>query len=357
MLRLGWPAEMKGIGYALQAALLFGAATPFAKLLLNEAPPLVLAGLLYLGAGVGLALWIVARRGLDALGSDKAALSISDLPWLGGAILSGGVLGPILLMVGLRLTPATSTALLLNLESVFTTLIAWFVFRENFDCRIAAGMLAIIMASLLLSWQGALEFGSPWGSICIIGACGCWAVDNNLTRQVSVCSPLHIACLKGLVAGGVNTLMALGVGMTLPPLGVVTAAAVVGFLGYGLSLALYILALRHLGAARTGAYFALAPFSGAALSLLVLGEAPGRLFWFATALMAWGLWLHLSERHNHQHTHDEIAHEHSHTHDEHHQHHHDFQWDGREPHTHLHRHARLWHTHAHFPDIHHRHNH
>lgn len=357
MLRLGWPAEMKGIGYALQAALLFGAATPFAKLLLNEAPPLVLAGLLYLGAGVGLALWIVARRGLDALGSDKAALSISDLPWLGGAILSGGVLGPILLMVGLRLTPATSTALLLNLESVFTTLVAWFVFRENFDCRIAAGMLAIIMASLLLSWQGALEFGSPCGSICIIGACGCWAVDNNLTRQISVCSPLHIACLKGLVAGGVNTLMALGVGMTLPPLGVVTAAAVVGFLGYGLSLALYILALRHLGAARTGAYFALAPFSGAALSLLVLGEAPGRLFWFATALMAWGLWLHLSERHSHQHTHDETAHEHSHTHDQHHQHHHDFQWDGREPHTHLHHHARLWHTHAHFPDIHHRHNH
>ena len=356
MLRLGWPAEMKGIGYALQAALLFGAATPFAKLLLNEAPPLVLAGLLYLGAGVGLALWIVARRGLDALGSDKAALSISDLPWLGGAILSGGVLGPILLMVGLRLTPATSTALLLNLESVFTTLMAWFVFRENFDCRMAAGMLAISMASLLLSWQGALEFGSPWGSICIIGACGCWAIDNNLTRRVSVCGPLHIACLKGLVAGGVNTLMALGVGMTLPPLGVVTAAAVVGFLGYGLSLALYILALRHLGAARTGAYFALAPFSGAALSLLVLGEAPGRLFWFATALMAWGLWLHLSERHNHQHTHDETAHEHSHTHDEHHQHHHDFQWDGREPHTHLHRHARLWHTHAHFPDIHHRHN-
>ncbi len=357
MLRLGQPAEIKGIGYAIQAALLFGAATPFAKLLLNEAPPLLLAGLLYLGAGVGLALWIVARRGLDALGSNESTLSISELPWLGGAILSGGVLGPILLMMGLRLTPATSAALLLNLESVFTTLMAWFVFRENFDRRIATGMLVIVMASWLLSWQGVLEFGSPWGSICIIGACGCWAADNNLTRQLSIYSPLHIACLKGLVAGSVNTLMALWMGMTFPSLGVIIAAAVVGFLGYGLSLALYILALRHLGAARTGAYFALAPFSGAALSLLVLGESPGRLFWLATILMAWGLWLHLSERHDHPHTHDETAHDHPHTHDEHHQHHHDFQWEGHEPHTHLHHHAGLRHTHAHFPDIHHRHNH
>ncbi|HRD48518.1 MAG TPA: EamA family transporter [Candidatus Contendobacter sp.] len=351
-------AGMKGIGYAIQAALLFGAATPFAKLLLNEAPPLLLAGLLYLGAGTGLALWIIARRGLDALGrSDEAALSARDLPWLGGAVLTGGVLGPILLMTGLRLTPATSASLLLNLESVFTALIAWFAFRENFDRRIAMGMLAIVAASLLLSWQGALEFGSPWGSICIIGACGCWAMDNNLTRQVSAHDPLQIACIKGLAAGSVSTLMAWLGGMALPSPGVVAAAALVGFLGYGLSLALYILALRHIGVARTGAYFALAPFAGAVLALVMLGEVPGMLFWLAMALMAWGLWLHLSERHEHEHAHDESTHNHQHTHDEHHRHSHDFPWDGREPHTHSHHHAGLWHAHPHFPDIHHRHDH
>lgn len=349
---------MKGIAYAMQAALLFGASTPFAKLLLNEAPPLLLAGLLYLGAGIGLALWIAARRGLDFLGGqDEAALSIRDLPWLGGAILAGGVLGPILLMTGLQLTPATSASLLLNLESVFTTLIAWFVFRENFDRRIAAGMLVIVAASLLLSWPGSLEFGSMWGSLCIIGACGCWAMDNNLTRQVSACDPLQIACIKGLVAGSVSTGMALFGGMTLPAPGMVAAAAVVGFLGYGLSLALFILALRHIGVARTGAYFALAPFIGAILSLIMLGEVPSLLFWIAAALMMLGLWLHLSEQHDHEHRHDESAHDHQHRHDEHHQHRHNFPWDGREPHTHGHYHAGLRHSHPHFPDIHHRHDH
>lgn len=350
---------MKGIGYAIQAAILFGAATPLAKLLLlNEAPPLLLAGLLYLGAGLGLALWIVARRGLGALGkTDEAALSVSDLPWLGGAILTGGVLGPILLMTGLRLTPATSASLLLNLESVFTTLMAWFVFRENFDRRIAVGMLAIVVASLLLSWGGTLEIGSSWGSICIVGACGCWAMDNNLTRQISACNPIQIACIKGLAAGSVSTLMALLGGMVLPSPGIVAAIAVVGFLGYGLSLALYILALRHIGAARTGAYFALAPFIGVGLALVMFGEAPSMLFWFATVLMAWGLWLHLSERHDHDHMHDEKMHNHRHIHDEHHRHSHDFPWDGHEPHTHSHHHAGLWHAHPHFPDIHHRHHH
>lgn len=342
----------------MQAALLFGASTPFAKLLLNETSPLLLAGLLYLGAGIGLVLWIGLLRWLHT-GSqpNEAALSLRDLPWLGGAILAGGVLGPVLLMTGLQLTPATSASLLLNLESVFTTLIAWFVFRENFDRRIATGMLVIVVASLLLSWPGSLEFGSMGGTLCIIGACACWAMDNNLTRQVSACDPLQIVCIKGLVAGSVSTGMALFGGMTLPAPGMVAAAAVVGFLGYGLSLALFILALRHIGVARTGAYFALAPFMGAFLSLVMLGETPGLLFWLATVLMAWGLWLHLSEQHDHEHRHDESAHDHQHRHDEHHQHSHDFRWDGCEPHTHGHYHAGLRHSHPHFPDIHHRHDH
>ncbi len=358
MRRRHLPVAMTGVVYALQAALLCGATMPFAKLLLNEMSPLLLAGLLYLGAGAGLALWIMARRGLMVLSRpNEATLSVSDLPWFGGAILAGGILGPMLLMTGLQITPATSAALLLNLENVFTALIAWFVFQENVDRRIAVGMLFIVIAGLLLSWQGTVALGSPWGSFCIIAACGCWAIDNNLTRHVSACDPLQIACMKGLAAGGVNTLVALFGGVSLPPLAIIAVAAVVGFFGYGLSLALYILALRHVGTARTGAYFSLAPFIGAMLSLLMLSEIPGALFWLAMVLMGWGLWLHLSERHNHEHVHDEKIHDHQHTHDEHHQHHHDFPWDGHEPHTHCHHHIALRHTHSHFPDIHHRHEH
>lgn len=219
---------------------------PLAKLLLDKLPPLLLAGLLYLGAGAGLALWIVVRRGLSSSARlNEAALSLRDLPWLSGAVLTGGILGPILLMIGLRLMPASGASLLLNLENVFTALIAWFTFQESADRRIVLGMSAIAAAGLLLSWQGSWAFDSPWGSICIIGACGCWAMDNNLTRQISACDPLQIACIKGLAAGGVNTLAALPGGIIWPPLSISSAAVIVGFFGYGLSLALYILALRH----------------------------------------------------------------------------------------------------------------
>ncbi len=352
------PVAMKGIVYALQAAFFCGATMPLAKLLLDKLPPLLLAGLLYLGAGAGLALWIIVRRGLSSSARlNEAALSLRDLPWLGGSVLTGGILGPILLMIGLRLMPAFGASLLLNLENVFTALIAWFAFQESADRRIVLGMSAIAAAGLLLSWQGSWAFDSPWGSICIVGACGCWAIDNNLTRQISACDPLQIACIKGLVAGGINTLAALPGGIIWPPLSISSAAVIVGFFGYGLSLALYILALRHVGTARTGAYFSLAPFIGALLSLVILGETPGDLFWIAMALMAWGLWLHLSERHHHEHVHDATIHNHHHVHDEHHRHRHDFPWDGREPHTHSHHHAALRHTHSHFPDIHHRHKH
>jgi drug/metabolite transporter (DMT)-like permease len=263
----------------------------------------------------------------------------------------------VLLMLGLRATPASTTSLLLNLEGVFTALLAWFAFRENVDRRIAAGMASIVAGGVLLSWQGRPEVGLPWGALAIAGACACWGIDNNLTQKVSAGDPLQVAAIKGAVAGSVNLVLALMLGAQLPPAGVLLLAALIGFLGYGVSLVLFVLALRHIGTARTGAYFSLAPFVGAAISLVWLREPVGPLFVVAAALMGLGIWLHLSERHEHEHFHPAMVHEHRHVHDTHHQHDHPPGVDPREPHSHPHAHAPLTHRHPHFPDIHHRHGH
>ena len=347
----------RGIAYALAAALLFGASTPFAKLLVGSLPPILLAGLLYAGAGVGLLLWYLLQRLLrTSRQTREAPLSSRDLPWLAAAIVSGGIAGPILLLYGLRATPGSTAALLLNLEGVFTALLAWFIFHENVDRRVATGMALIIAGGALLSWQGSVS-GAGWGAIAVTAACLCWAVDNNLTRRVSAADPLQIAGVKGLIAGAINLGLAYATGAVTPSAGALLSASLVGFFGYGVSLALFVLALRGLGTARTGAYFSVAPFVGAALALPLLGEHPGGLFWVAAVLMAIGIWLHLSERHEHRHRHEAMAHAHRHVHDEHHQHRHDFPWDGREPHTHYHPHRPLVHSHPHYPDIHHRHRH
>jgi len=345
-----------GVLSALAAAALFGASTPLAKLLVDAVPPVLLAGLLYLGSGIGLLGWWLWRRWAGPAARD-AELTRHDVPWLAGAILSGGIIGPVLLMLGLAHVAATSASLLLNLEGVFTAALAWFVFRENFDRRIAFGMAFIVAGGVLLSWpQTAIGATSLW-TLAIAGACLAWAIDNNLTRKVSAGDPVQIAGLKGLVAGLVNTGIALGWGQTFPPATVAVAAGMVGALGYGVSLVLFVLALRHLGSARTGAYFSTAPFIGAGLSLILLRETPGLAFWGAAALMAAGVWLHLTERHVHEHKHDSLAHTHAHVHDEHHRHEHDDVWEGTEPHTHFHEHAPLVHSHPHYPDIHHRHRH
>ena len=348
----------KGVVYALLAAALFGASTPFAKTLVGQVTPVALAGLLYLGSGLGL-LACMLIRAYRTEGQAPADLSAPDLPWLAAAIVAGGIAGPVLLMLGLTMTPASSASLLLNLEGVLTALIAWFVFKENFDRRIFAGMLFIVAAGMLLSWEQIPVLGVPWGALAIIGACLCWAIDNNLTRKVSASDALQIACIKGLVAGSVNLAIALAMGFQWPPLATLLSAGVVGFCGYGLSLVMFVLALRHLGTARTGAYFSAAPFVGATISLVMLDEPANALFWIASALMGIGLWLHLTERHEHEHLHEPLAHAHQHSHDAHHQHQHqhDFEWDGVEPHTHPHRHSPLRHSHPHYPDIHHRHTH
>jgi drug/metabolite transporter (DMT)-like permease len=348
----------KGVIYALLAAVLFGASTPFAKTLVGQMPPAMLAGLLYLGSGIGLMACYAARAALRRGVQEKpATLTRRDMPWLAGAIAAGGVAGPLLLMAGLAGVSASSASLLLNMEGVLTSMLAWFVFKENFDRRIFIGMLLIVAAGVLLSWDQAPASGLPWSAFAIVGACLCWGIDNNLTRKVSASDPLQIAGAKGLVAGSVNLAIGLALGGAMPPADTLLLAGVVGFCGYGLSLVLFVLALRHLGTARAGAYFSAAPFAGAALSLLMPGESPGSLFWIAAGLMGVGIWLHLTETHAHEHEHLPMSHAHTHSHDEHHQHEHDFEWDGAEPHAHAHRHAPLRHSHPHYPDIHHRHQH
>jgi drug/metabolite transporter (DMT)-like permease len=303
---------------------------------------------------VRLTLWWLVR---SRRATGEASLARADLPWLVGAIATGGVAGPVLLMLGLAATAASTASLLLNLEGVFTALIAWFVFKENFDRRIALGMLAIVAGGVVLSWAGRPEAGVPWGPLAVAGACLCWAIDNNLTRQVSAANPVQIAAVKGLVAGVVNTGIAFAAGSTVPELPAVLSAAGVGFVGYGVSLVCFVLALRHLGTARTGAYFSTAPFVGAAVSLLVFWESLSWPLVAAGGLMELGVYLHLTERHDHEHEHEEMYHEHAHVHDEHHQHAHGPDDPPGEPHTHPHKHEAMTHTHAHYPDMHHRHEH
>ncbi len=346
------------VGFALLSAALFGISTPAAKAMLGSIDPALLAGLFYCGAGLGTA---ILRRILRSLGPQAAAqetpLTRADAPWLAGAVLCGGIIGPLLLMFGLAHTEASTASLLLTLEGAATALLAWFVFHENFDRRIALGMACLIAGALLLSWSGAATLASLTGPAAIVGACIAWGLDNNLTRKVSLADPLQIVEIKGLVAGPVNLVLALAAGSALPTVGITLTAAVVGFVGYGVSLALYVLALRDLGTARTGAYFATAPFLGAVAALAFLHEPLTLQLVAAGALMAFGAYLHLTERHEHEHLHEPLTHSHRHVHDEHHQHAHTADDPPGEPHTHVHRHAQLRHHHPHVPDMHHTHQH
>jgi drug/metabolite transporter (DMT)-like permease len=343
---------------ALSSALLFGASTPIAKLLLGVTDPLLLAGLLYLGSGVGLALVTAAGHSLGLV-RPEAPLRAREVPWLAAIVLFGGILGPALLMSGLTLTPASSGALLLNTEGLATMAIAWLVFGENVDRRIFLGAMAILAGAVLLSWpEGGIT--SPqldWGSVLIVLACIAWGIDNNLTRKLSAADPLQIAMIKGLAAGAVNLALALARGAPLPGVTLLAATVAVGFLGYGVSLVLFVLGLRHLGAARTGAYFSTAPFIGAALALPLFGEPPTFPLIGAALLMGIGVYLHLAETHEHEHLHEPIEHEHGHVHEAHHQHKHAPGDPAGEPHSHPHRHSRILHKHPHYPDLHHRHEH
>ena len=343
---------------ALLSAALFGASTPAAKALLGTIDPTVLAGLLYCGAGIGVA---ALRRFLRLARSDDVAaetsLTSADLPWLAGAIVAGGIVGPVLLMFGLSRTDATSASLLLTIEGVATALLAWFVFHENFDKRIALGMVCLVVGAVVLSWSGTPSLSGLIGPLAIVGACIAWGLDNNLTRKVSLADPLQIVELKGLIAGPVNLLLGLWSGGALPTATPLLIAGVVGFIGYGVSLALFVRALRDLGTARTGAYFSTAPFIGALAALLILREPITLQLIAAGLLMSFGVWLHLTEDHEHEHLHEAMEHSHLHTHDAHHQHVHAPGDPPGEPHTHWHRHEPFRHKHPHMPDMHHVHRH
>lgn len=342
--------QRPGIAAAIGAALLFGAGTPLAKLLLAHTNPWLLAGLLYLGSGLGLSLFRLLS------GAAPVTLPAAERPWLLGAILAGGVLAPVLLMLGLSAMPASGASLLLNAEGVFTALLAWFAFKENVDRRIALGMLAIVAGAAILSWPGQVLFAGLWPALAVLSACLAWGIDNNLTRKVSLNNASWIAACKGLTAGVVNLGLALFMGAKLPAWPQLAGAAIVGFLAYGVSLVLFILSLRHLGTARTGAYFSVAPFFGALLATL-LGEPITTPLLLAGSLMALGVYLHLTEQHAHEHDHGLLEHDHEHMHDEHHLHEHAAPVALGTRHRHAHRHLPMTHSHAHFPDAHHQHGH
>ena len=342
-----------GVQSALVSALLFGAGTPFAKILLNDdVSPWLLAGLLYCGSGLGLGLYRLVRR------APRVRITKAEILPLIGAVFFGGIAGPVLLMFGLSNMPASGASLLLNAEGVFTAALAWFVFKENFDRRIALGMLAIVAGAVALSIPSGANFGSPWPSLAILGACLSWGLDNNLTRKIALNDATWLAAVKGGVAGPVNLILAFAVGARLPGVVNIAAAMAIGLVAYGISLVLFIVAMRHVGTARASAYYSIAPFFGAMLAI-TFGDPVSWPIIIAGVLMAFGVWLHLSERHEHEHTHDETTHDHWHTHDEHHQHEHDDEhlvgengW-----HKHVHTHQVLTHTHEHYPDSHHRHGH
>jgi drug/metabolite transporter (DMT)-like permease len=340
----------RGVRAALASAVLFGAGTPLAKLLLGDVSPWMLAGLLYVGSGAGLWALRLVRR------SPRVRLARAEVPYLAGAVLAGGVLGPVLLMLGLSTMPASGASLLLNAEGVLTAVIAWVVFRENVDRRVLVGMGAIVAGAVVLSVPGSVQLGGAGSAAAVLGACLCWAVDNNLTRKVSLTDATWLAAVKGSVAGPVNVALALVVGSSLPGFGSAVGGMAVGFVAYGLSLVLFIVGLRHVGTARAGAYFSVAPFFGAALAV-ALGDPVTWPLVVAGALMAAGTWLHLTEHHEHPHTHEPLVHDHWHTHDEHHQHPHAEPVPAGTRHRHEHTHEPLTHTHVHFPDVHHRHAH
>lgn len=341
----------RGVQAALASAVLFGAGTPLAKLLLGTVNPWLMAGLLYCGSGLGLLAYRLARRGL------RVRLSRGELLPLAGAVVAGGVVAPLLLMYGLSAMPASGASLLLNAEAVFTATLAWVVFGEHVDRRLILGMVAIVAGAVLLSVPTAAQLGSFWPAAAVLGACLAWGLDNNLTRKVALNDATWLAAVKGCVAGPVNLTLGLALGAALPPVPAIAGAMLIGLVAYGVSLALFIVGMRQVGTARAGAYFSVAPFFGAMLAL-ALGEPFTWPLAAAAALMAVGVWLHLTERHGHPHRHESITHTHWHAHGEHHRH---PRPEGTLPpgtrHRHEHTHEELVHTHEHYPDPHHRHTH
>ncbi len=337
---------------ALAAAVLFGAGAPAAKALVGRLVLHLLASLLYLGSGVALLLGAAVRRGVAHPGQ---RLTARELPWLAGAIACGGVAAPLCLLWGLARTPASSASLVLALEGPLTAGLAAVFFREPLGARLLLALGLVAGGSALVGGSG-IEAGEPLGFAAVAAACLLWALDNNLTREVAEADAVTIAAAKGLTAGTINLVLAWALGERLGEGRLVFGALAIGGLSYGASLVLFVLSLRDLGAARTGAYFGTAPFLGAAFGVVLLGEPIAPLLFVAALLVATGTWVLFGEVHSHLHHHAAVEHSHPHRHDEHHQHGHDGVAPV-DPHEHPHRHDELVHEHRHTPDSHHRHSH
>jgi len=342
----------------LLAAALFGVSAPLAKLLLGSVEPIPLAALLYLGAGLGLVSYIIWARVSTTSERSEAGLDRGDLPWLAAAILAGGVVAPILLLYGLRATPAATTALLLNLEVVATGVIAALLFREFIGRWTWVAIVAVTAGSILLTLNLSGRWGISTGALLVAAACLMWGLDNNLTRHISLKDPKRIVAIKGLVAGGFSAALAVALGRPFPGVRYILLGLLLGSVSYGISIVLFVRALRHLGAARTGALFGMAPFIGAAISLVVFRDLPTLSFFLSLPLLGMGAGILFSERHKHPHAHQLLMHTHAHTHDDgHHEHTHAREIPLDYQHSHQHVHAPTTHTHSHRPDIHHRHAH
>jgi len=341
---------IRGAAAGLGAAVLFGLSTPVAKLLLPSTGPFLLAGLLYLGAGVGLSLVAPFRRA-----GQETRLKRQDLPTLAGMVVAGGIVGPLLLLFGLARLPGAQASLLLNLEAPLTIGLAVLVFGESLSLREILGALVIVLGGAVLSAGPGGGNSQWWGALAIAGACAAWALDNNLGQRLSLRDPVAVTRVKALVAGTANVALALLMGERLPPTVALLGMLGTGFLGYGLSIVLHLLAMRQIGAARQAAYFATAPFVGVVASIPLLGERLGAVEFGAGGMMAVGAFLLIGARHDHRHGHEALEHDHAHVHDGHHPHEH--RGDADEPHAHPHAHAPLVHDHPHLPDPHHRHRH
>lgn len=342
---------------ALLAAALFGASAPFAKLLLGEVEPVLLAGLLYLGSGLSAALLGWGQRVRAKGVTVEAGLARQEWPWLAGAVLAGGILAPIVLLFSLRETAAATASLLLNFEGLATTLIAVWFFREAISRKIAGAIGLIAAASIILSWNSQGEWGLSLGALGILLACVLWGLDNNFTRRISAKNPLTIVAVKGLVAGSFSLLLGLLLGNPLPGWLTVLGAMVLGSLSYGLSIMLFILAMREMGAARTSALFSTAPFIGAILSFLILREPLDMRFGLGFLVMVIGAYLLVGEDHGHAHHHAYLVHEHRHSHDDDHHSHDHPEGASQQAHAHPHEHSSGEHEHPHTPDLHHHHDH
>lgn len=339
---------------SLLSAALFGVSPVLAKLVIGDMSPILLAGLLYLGSGIGLQIYLFVQR-KDTI-SELKLLSNKNRFKLLGTIIAGGILAPLCLAYGIKLGSAFEVSLLLNLETVATTLIAWLIFREHVGREVWLGKILLVIGGIFITINLQNGFSISHAGLFLAAACIFWGMDNNLTRDIEELSPTVLASIKGWIAGTFNTLLALSLGHFSVGVGQAAGTLLIGAFSFGLSLVLFIEALRLIGASRTSTYFAIGPFIGMLLSVLLLREHPTNLQWIASVIMAAGLLIVYKERHSHIHTHPPITHKHPHIHDEHHQHNHTSQ-EGPEPHEHTHTHKALTHEHVHWPDIHHRHKH